>query len=56
MLGGLVRLAKSAYAVRKMRGEFQFTDIWWMGGMLIVAFLLLWFILTIVVTDLPKWW
>jgi hypothetical protein len=56
MLNGLVGLAKAAFAARRMRGEFQFTDIWWMVGMVFIAFLLLWYVLSIVITDLPKWW
>lgn len=56
MLGNVIGVAKAAWAVRKMKGEFDPMDLGWMGGMVVIAFLLLWFILTIVMPDLPKWW
>jgi len=56
MLGRIISFVKAAYVVRKMRGGFDPMDLWWMGGMVLIAFLLLWYVLSVVIPDLHIWW
>jgi hypothetical protein len=56
MLWKIIGCARAVWSVRKLKGGFDPMDLWWMGAMGIIAFFLLWFILSVVMPDLFHPW